>query len=607
MTTQTVRRLYIYIAAFVGMLMLRAGLVNLLALLGERGLGGPTIGDPGVAALRLGGAAALATVGGPLWAGHWLLARRDLRQAEGQRSALRRLYAYALLLVTALSLMVAMQEALGDLLSGRAPALLAAPLAASLVNAAIWLAHWRIFAADRDLVERDGPGATLRRWYLALLRWSSLATLSVGAGVLIHSLTQRLIFGAVGDPRQLAMPAAAMVSGMLIWLPHELWSRALIRRQGPLRAGELGSTMRQVFGALVVVISLVAALTGLTALLAAAIRAGLGVAGWAEAFRAETRGLAALAVALPVWVYHRRQLALAAQMSGAGERMATARRLISYLIDGVGLAAIYFGLGGLLGTLLRLWLGGATSGAWRAPLSWYAALAIVALPVYGLASWRSERFAAANPDEERALSRRIYLYAALLFGVIASVITATQLVQQLVVALVGQGAAGAAGEIGRMLGYTLLGAAVAAEYGTLLARAGAARGTAGAGRTIVLVADAPLRHALTPALAHELPGAAIVGCGVADTPERLAALAGADLLISTLATMGDPTLAGFAGPRLLLATPVEGFALIGARRDYASIAREAARVARRLCAGPPSARPAPAPALRPHAAAGGRV
>lgn len=600
MTAQTVRRLYIYLAAFIGLQMLAAGAGGLCAFVGERWLGAAPLGDPGGAALRMASSVALVAVGLPLWGAHWAMARRDALAPEGQRSALRRLYAYAVLLVAALGAMTGLQSGLALALEGLgrgvgsvAPV---APLCGAAVSAAVWLAHWPVFAADRDLVERSGACATLRRWYLALALWASLGMLSFGAGVLIHGLLQRYAFDAPGSARQLAAPAAALVSGLALWLPHELWSRRLVRAPGPLRADELGSTLRQVFVAMVVASSTVAALAGLTALLAAALRAALGEATWAGAFAEETRAAAALAVGLPILFYEREQLVLTARLSGAEGRAGTARRLISYLVAAVSLVALYAGLGGLLGTLLRLWLGEwAVGDAWRTPLSWYVATTAVALPVFVTVARRSEGLARGSAEEERALSRRIYLYAALLFGVVAGVVMGTRLVQLLVVAALGEAGASAAGEVGRLLGYTALGLAMAAAHGALLRRAGAARGAAGAGRTVALAAGGALGQSLEAALAHELPGATVVTLGGADSPERRAALAGADLLILPLAALGDPALAGFAGARLVLATPLEGATLVGARREGPALAREAARAARGLF-GPAPQAPPPAPA-----------
>lgn len=605
MATRIVRRLYIYIATFIGLQMLAAGAGELLTLLGERLIGGAPLAAPELTTLRLGGSVALLAVGALLWAAHWTFAQRDARQPEGRGSALRRLYAYAVLLVAALGGLIALQGALtialGGFGTGRQSLQLLNPLISAGVSGAVWLAHWRLFSADRAEVEAAGPNATLRRWYLALTLWASLAMTVFGAGVLIHSLLQRFVFDAPGTAQQLAMPAAALIAGFLLWLPHELWSRRLVRRPGPLQAGEQSATLRQVYTALVITSSLVAALAGLAALLAAGLRVALAAATWTDAFGEETRAAAALVIGLPVMLYHREQLLVTARLSGATAQVGTARRLISYLLGAVSLATLYFGLGGLMGTLLRLWLNPEVVGAaWRTPLSWYMAATLVALPVYWLATRNSEGLARANAEEQRTLSRRMYLYAGLLFGVIASVVTTTQLLQLLVVSVLGQGEQGVAGELGRLTGYTALGAGIAAGYGVLLRRAGLVRGTAGAGWSIMLVSAAPLRQVIAAAIAHELPGAVVAAFDEQDSPERRAALTGADVLVLALAAQGDATIAGFTGPRLLLATPIAGATLVGARREGSGLARETARTLRELCnAGPPLHQPPPASVLAP--------
>jgi hypothetical protein len=109
MATHIVRRLYIYIAAFIGLQMFAAGSGELLTLLGERLVGGPPLAAPEITALRLGGSVALLSIGALLWAAHWALVQRDAHQPEGQSSVLRRLYAYAVLLVAAFGALLALQ------------------------------------------------------------------------------------------------------------------------------------------------------------------------------------------------------------------------------------------------------------------------------------------------------------------------------------------------------------------------------------------------------------------------------------------------------------------------------------------------------------------
>ncbi len=583
MAIQVARRLYLYVAAFIGLQMLSAGTSGLLAFIVERWLGGPPVGAEG-AVLRLAGAVALVVVGTPLWLGHWLLIRRDTARPEGQASPLRRLYLYAVLLVAALGALAASREALAlALRQDGAPLGPVAPLATALVSGVVWVAHWRVARADRAQVERSGPNATLRRWYLFLMLWVSLGLAAFGAGALIGALLQRFVFGQTLLTWQVTESTATLAVGLSFWLAHELWSRRLVRVPGPLQADELASSLRQVYLALVIVGALIASLTGLTALLAAAFRLLWGLETWPGAFAGQTTAAAALAVALPVLFYHREQMVLTARLSGAEERVGTAQRLISYLVAAVSLAALYFGLSGLIATLLRSWVGAEVIGSVaREALSWYVATTIVTLPVYGLASRWSERLARSSAEEERVVSRRIYLYAGLLFGVIAGVVALTQFIRLLLVTLMGQGGPGVLVQISELAGYAVLGAAIAVAYAAGLRRAGAARGALGAGWRVGIVAGEPLRQSLVAALGNELPGATLIVCDEGEAPERRASLAGADLLILSLAAWADPALASLPAPRLLLAAAPPDVILVGARRDGPALAREAARKARAL-------------------------
>ncbi|MCX7789855.1 MAG: DUF5671 domain-containing protein, partial [Chloroflexaceae bacterium] len=494
---------------------------------------------------------------------------------------------YAVLLVATLSALTTSREALALALMAlrrdiTTPGLVA-PLATALVSGVVWVAHWRVARADRAQVERSGPNATLRRWYMVLMLWASLGLAAFGAGALISALLQRFVFGQIVSTWQVTDSTATLVIGLSFWLAHELWSRRLVRVPGPLQADELASSLRQVYLALVIVAALIASLTGLTALLAAAFRLLWGVETWPDAFAAQSTAAAALAVALPVLFYHREQMVLTARLSGAEERVGTAQRLISYLVGAVSLVALYFGLSGLIATLLRSWVGAEVIGEiGREALSWYMATTIVTLPVYGLASRWSERLARSSAEEERAVSRRIYLYAGLLFGVIAGVVALTQFIRLLLVTLLGQGGPGVITQISELAGYAILGAAIAVAYAAGLRRAGAARGALGAGWRVGIVAGEPLRQALVAALGNELPGATLIVCDEGEAPERRASLAGADLLVLSLAAWADPTLAPLPAPRLLLAAAPPDVTLVGARRDGPALAREAARKARAL-------------------------
>jgi hypothetical protein len=151
------------------------------------------------------------------------------------------------------------------------------------------------------------------------------------------------------------------------------------------------------------------------------------------------------------------------------------------------------------------------------------------------------------------------------------------LVRLLLGALLGTAEPDFLAEAGRWAGYALVGGAIVVAYALLLRRGGAAGRETGAGMTIALLADEPLREALLTALAREWPEATLRSGGVAD-PAPAGLLDGADVLIVRLADVLDGPLSGlaraFGGRRLLLAGQVPGYDVIGASRREDALVRE---------------------------------
>jgi hypothetical protein len=606
MTTIVIRRIYFYAAAFLGLQLLVSGASGLLSALIERLIAPSALGAPEMMTERLSASLALLLVGLPLWVVHWLAIQRMARRPEEQHARLRRVYAYLVLVLAAIAGQFALYELLDVLFGAAAPesagAQAASAIGSLVPQALIWWYHWRVFAADRDVVEPAEGTATLRRWYMLAVLAVSLGTASVGAADLIHRLLQQALapgIGASGIGGSLALLAA----GLAVWLPHHLWWRWLVRAPTPLRADERRSTLRQIYMALVILASAVAALGGMAALLYALLLVSLGGATWQSLLAQETWGLAAVAVGAPLWWYHRRLLADEARLSEEASRADTAERLFGYLMAAIGVVALFFGLGQLLGTLLRMLLAPDVIGAgWREPLSFGLALSAVALPVYSLAARATERRARQSHAEDRMLARRLYLYAALLFGVVAAIGAAVSLLQLLLGALLGMPNRDLAGELGRWAGYTLVGVVVATIYALILRRASRLRSDIGAGLAIAIVADEPLQQALVAACAREAPKAAICAAHP-DQPSRVGAAIGtADLLVITFAAalaapLAEP-LRGYGGPRLLVPTGAPGYDLAGPRHGDAALARAAAQALRAALSDSTPIRPrlSPAPA-----------
>jgi hypothetical protein len=600
MAITIVRRLYFYAAAFIGLQMLAAGARDLLGTLLERLLAPPALGPAEQTTVRLSASAALLLIGLPLWAIHWWVVQRGAARAEEQRSSLRRLYAYLVLLVAALFVLFGLRDLLDALLSQDEPGLvgdqLSAAIAALVVYTPIWVYHWRVVSQDRLDAEQAGGPATLRRWYMLIIQAVSLAVAAFAATDLLSRLFLLALTTTIGATPGTSTAAATLVAGLAVWLPHHLWARRLVRVATPLQADEARSALRQVYSALLVAATAVAELGGLTTVVYAVLLAAFGETAWSAVLSEHTQALAVVLVAAPLWAYHRRQMIEEATLSDLPARGETAERMFGYLMAAVGLVALFFGLGGLLATLLRIGLAPDVLGAgWREPLSLYLALALVALPVYALTMRSIERRVRGSPSEERALSRRIYLYAALLFGIVATVIAAVALVRLVLAALLGTPEPDFLAEAGRWAGYTLVGGAITAAHALLLRRGATAPHETGAGMTIAMVADEPLRRALLAALARDLPGATVRSAD-ADDAALAATLDGADVLIVRLADALDGPLAGlvhtFGGRRVLLAGLAPGYEVIGVRRREDALVREVVQHLRSPLPAAPTTAPA---------------
>jgi hypothetical protein len=460
MPAGVLRRIYIYTAAFVGLQLAAQGARGVIGVVLHVLFEDPTIGGREATLLWLSESLALLLVGLPLWVVHWAAAQRHSRTPEEQRAVLRRLYLYLALLVALLSTLFSGRDLLAGLAAAARSAGVDRPLSAAaaafVVGATLWIYHWRVARFDRAQVERAGPPATLRRWYLVLALAISLAVASGGAVALIDQLLHAALSSGIGADAALEVSLASLVAGAAIWLPHQLWARRLVARPGPLQANESASPLRQVYTGLVIAVSEAAALAGIGLLVHALLLALLGRMPWRPLMLEQRGALAVALVAVPLWAYHALLLAQEAQLSVVHSRSSTTAQIIRFLTMAVGLIALFVGLGGLSGVLLRLLLTPDVIGqTWHEPLSRFLALALVALPVYGAAGWRSERLAAATPSEQHSLARRIYLYGALLFGVGAATVAAVPLLQALLARTVGVTSVDLVEAVARWAGYLL--------------------------------------------------------------------------------------------------------------------------------------------------------
>ncbi len=187
----TIRRVYLYLASFIGMSVTLAGVFLLIGLLVDRGFDA----FRGFSISSSAPALALIVAGGVTWRFYWRVVQREASAAPDERaSGTRKLYLYATMTIGLLAALIVAQQVLGEFLVRLLDAGLNGykpwtPVLSAAVLAGVWWGHRRIADADQAAAADGARGGDLRRGY-----WFALA-----------------LFGAFGA----ANGAAAFVAGLL--------------------------------------------------------------------------------------------------------------------------------------------------------------------------------------------------------------------------------------------------------------------------------------------------------------------------------------------------------------------------------------------------------
>ena len=464
-----VQRAYVYIVALVAVHMIVLGVANLLRVLAEIALGAPSGGFTGLPFVfgdfnrprdlyreQASLAIALLVVGTPAWWWHFRLADRAAAALEERASALRSLYVHTVVFVTALLVFGYGQRVLRLVLQGTSitPSnatffpieadwqARAAGAAAMALAAALALAfHLRLSARDRRAVAIDGRAAAVRHLALYALVVIGFLFATFTTGTVLMEIWQRVVDSFVTLPGIERFPAAppgltppprpslddilrnqlidqlpTIVAGLALWLGT--W----IPLQHGLTAAtdadvERRSTLRKVAIYFIVLVSAAMALIGATASLAAVIQRALGdpIVDQTTSLWHDLAGpVTGLVVFAPMWLFHRRVVEAEAARESEVSRAATIRRLYTYLISATGLAMAAVGVAGTLGVIGSAVLGLNTHS--HQETSIYLSLAVVGAAAWAF-HWRAAR-ARLDDDERSSLPRRLYLYLAILGGVL---------------------------------------------------------------------------------------------------------------------------------------------------------------------------------------------
>ncbi|MGE3912012.1 MAG: DUF5671 domain-containing protein, partial [Chloroflexota bacterium] len=432
------RRVYLYGIAFASVWMLVSGVGGLLEIAFKAVLellAGPLqIFGASLLADEVSFYGSLTGIGLLVWAIHWALAARALRQHEvvERRSAIRKLYLYGVLLVGGVLLLYQLRMLFLDLLgvmfgtvSGAdfASGTLSSPLAMVLTAGVLWAYHARIAALDRAIVPETGAGATIRRWCVYLLALIGLMLLVIGT---VDLVTRLIDFALPSDAQvidpsgdwlalETSGPLASMLTGLLVWLPAWIWStRRFAQETGP--DPERDSVLRKVYLYGVLLIAVSWTVWNLGQMLYVALRSLLipSEAGALWSSVQEDFGGAVTNVAIYglAWAYHGYVIRREAQAATEVGRQATIRWIYGYLVALVGGITFGGGVGGTLATVLDLLFQPGTQTSeywWQEQLSLYATLIVVGLPVW-LIPWLRLQREAVDGTARRSLARRIYLF-----------------------------------------------------------------------------------------------------------------------------------------------------------------------------------------------------
>jgi hypothetical protein len=613
----TVRRWYIYLVSAVGLHAVTWATITLL-----RNLLIPQLRPSSTAiAFQI----AVIVVGLPIFLAHWLWGQRLAEKAAEERGApLRRLYLYGMmaaflgpllsnafgLISTLLGGRPVMERRYYGLTSGGAAVY---DLLALSVLAVLWFYHWRVAVGDAKALPEAGGAATVRRLYVLGFSAAGLTMTTLAISQLLRWIMLQIgRYAVVGRSPDagLALEATRLIVGLPLWLVFWRWAQRLF--DGPSQE-ERESALRKFYLYGAVFFGALSVVTSAASILAGGFRRVL----LASQGRSESDiriPLSIMAGTGALWAYHALVLRDDAEKAGEALRQAGVRRLYTYLIAGIGLAALLVGLSGDASVLLRSLDKGFGSGL-REELSWFTAAIVAGLPVW-LLSWRGAQGRAVEPGpagagERRSTMRKIYLYFFLFVATMTVLSSAVFIVFRLVSALLGDDGP-SLNELGHSIAFSLIAVGVWLYHGAALRGdqklfdREQVSGLEGLRVAVVDVAGGHFGGAMADALQGEMPELALESItlapsgteGAKSEHEIAAQLAQTGLIVGpwTIAVPGgaegavspqiSQAVASSPARKLLMPTPSEGWEWVGVDRwDAQTLVRQATYAVRQIAAG----------------------
>ncbi|MCL4487052.1 MAG: DUF5671 domain-containing protein [Chloroflexi bacterium] len=436
---------------------------------------------------------AVVVVALPFYLAHWIWAQHLADAGEERGSVLRRIYLYGIMSITLAAFVTQLLDLLGALLglvlagpaqtglgafqTGSPAETIANAMAAMVTLAVVWLYHAWTAYDDGRAVPSTGNSAIVRRLYvLGFSAFGLTLTVSGAIQVLRWLLAQFGDRPVIGDATgiSLADEIPRLVVGLGLWLVFWLQAQLLFKSG---REQELESALRKFYLYLAIFAGAAGTISGATYILSELFRQALGLA-----LNVDLQNpIAVMVVMAAVWAYHSLVLRQDTMLAPTEARPAAAdmqegvRRLYSYLVAAVGLAAFLAGLITLGRVLIEATVGGTFGNGLKEQLAWGTAALLAGFPVW-LIPWRGLQNAAAaggsgaaGQGERQSLIRKIYLYGYLLVASLTVLGSAIYILSRLLsLALGGSDTLGLVSDLANALGFGLIAAGVWVVHGLAL-------------------------------------------------------------------------------------------------------------------------------------------
>lgn len=461
-----IKRVFIYLILFSVILAISNAMVQVLRSLFD-------LQQKYYSAIQLANSIAILLVGIPVYLFLWIWIQRKAREPEERTSFVRMLYLYLIILImtdylvhncfsflrSSLYLILNFQPYSYQYFLSPQQYLLyyAIPI---FIYSGIWVYHWRLIRQNNKDISDNSWVLTFRQLYSYLSAGTGLA---MGTLALINIL--RWILEKIFYPQPnlletnfvISSEVARIIIGTILWFIF--WTFAQRAYANPLKE-ERSSVIRKIYLYLVLFLSIILVVISASFVLVDVFNGWLGLPASPDP-TAKFLPISIFAIIGMIWIYHNSVLKKDASLEEEIEQQANVRRIFTYLMAGVGFAALSISLGGVVSVLIRSVYHGVLLQDLRKQLSWFSALLIIGTPLW-LIYWQraqknAEESKAAGYNERRSFIRTYYLYFFTYLAAITIIGSLVFIVAQLVEILMGlRSFSGLMTDIGQSLSYSLI-------------------------------------------------------------------------------------------------------------------------------------------------------